>query len=65
MLSSYDCNLTKIQSAPIVGKEFQYFFFVDFIMEDNSFEKIITGLENEVESLQILGHYKEGLFYES
>jgi len=65
LLAARSCNLTKIQSAPIIGKEFQYFFFVDFILENNSFESIMKELEQEVESLQILGHYKEGKFYES
>ncbi len=65
MLARRSCNLTKIQSAPIVGKEFQYFFFVDFILEKNSYKSIMEELRAEVESLQILGHYNEGSFYES
>ena len=65
MLAERSCNLTKIQSSPIIGKEFQYFFFVDFILEANSFSEIVQALEKHVESLQILGHYNEGLFYES
>lgn len=65
MLASRSCNLTKIQSAPIIGKEFQYFFFVDFILENNAFGEIVKALEKQVESLQILGHYNEGAFYES
>jgi prephenate dehydratase len=65
MLASRSCNLTKIQSAPIIGKEFQYFFFVDFILENNSYEEVMKALEDQVESLKILGHYKEGSFYES
>lgn len=65
MLAERSCNLTKIQSAPIIGKEFQYFFFIDFILENNSYDEVIKALEKEVESLQILGHYNEGSFYES
>lgn len=65
LLAKRSCNLTKIQSAPIVGKEFQYFFFIDFLLEKGSFDEIMAEINEQVESLQILGHYKEGSFYES
>ncbi len=64
-LAQQDCNLTKIQSVPIVGKEWQYYFFADFILEKNAFQKVMHHLEEKVESLQILGHYKKGEYHDS
>lgn len=64
-LANLSCNLTKIQSVPMVGKEWQYYFFVDFILENNAFSTVIESLEQKVESLQVLGHYKKGQYHES
>lgn len=65
LLAEKSCNLTKIQSVPIIGKEWQYYFFADFILENNSFESIIEILDKEVASLHVLGHYKKGLYHDS
>lgn len=64
-LSARSCNLTKIQSVPMIGKEWQYYFFADFIMEDNSYQEIVKVLKEKVESLQILGHYYKGEYHDS
>ena len=64
-LAKRSCNLTKIQSVPIVGKEWQYFFFVDFILENNAFSELIDVLENKVTSLKVLGNYNKGIYYDS
>ncbi|MEZ4939116.1 MAG: prephenate dehydratase, partial [Crocinitomicaceae bacterium] len=54
LMSSFDMNLTKIQSLPILGKEFQYLFFVDVTFEDyHRFEETIWSLEPIVNDLQI------------
>lgn len=63
-LAAMSCNLTKIQSMPIMGKEWQYFFFIDFIMENNSFDNIISKLSEQVDSLQVLGHFQKGIYYD-
>jgi len=59
VLAFYGLDLTKIQSMPIVGKEFQYFFYVDLAFVD--FEKYFQGLnaiKPLIVDLHILGEYK-------
>lgn len=65
-LSKNFTNLTKIQSMPIIGKEWQYHFFVDFIINGRGdFEKIISDLLNDTGELKILGTYEKGDYYDS
>lgn len=64
-LAENSCNLTKIQSVPIVGKVWNYFFFADFILENNAFDKVMAELKGKVASLSILGHYNKGIYYDS
>ncbi len=61
LLASEDLNLVKIQSLPIVGKEWTYFFHLD--MEFNNFYNYKNGLEKIkpfINDLQILGEYEKG-----
>ena len=54
-------NLTKIQSAPLLDSEFEYIFFVDFLLEENKdFENVISLLKKNTAELRILGTYKKG-----
>ena len=60
-LSFYNMNLTKIQSLPIVGREWEYQFYVDlsfdqFLRYKQSLDAIIPLTKD----LQILGEYEEG-----
>ncbi len=65
-LSKNNTNLTKIQSMPIIGKEWQYFFFVDFIINGTGdFETIIDDLKKDTSELKILGTYEKGDYYDS
>lgn len=65
-LSKNHTNLTKIQSMPIIGKEWQYYFFVDFIINGRGdFDTIIADLKRDTSELKILGTYEKGEYYDS
>ena len=58
ILSFYDMNLTRIQSLPIPGKEWQYFFYAD--IKFDSYERYIQALAAVrplIEDLDVLGEY--------
>ena len=60
LFNTFNINLTKIQSLPIVGKPWQYAFFVDLLFEDYTlFNEVITLLEKGVKSLKVLGVYRQ------
>lgn len=51
-------NLTKIESMPILGKPWQYRFYIDFLRSNSvDFHVLEDGLKPLVEELQILGVY--------
>jgi chorismate mutase/prephenate dehydratase len=52
-------NMTKIESRPIEGKNWEYRFFVDFEgnLRDKAVENALKGLSKEAVNLQILGNY--------
>ncbi len=58
ILSFYDMNLTRIQSLPIPGQEWQYFFYVDIKFEDYlRYEQALAAVRPLMEDLDILGEY--------
>lgn len=65
VLAAYGVNLTKIQSAPIIGKPWEYMFYVDFVAEGSlGFEQAIDAIRPLTKELKILGTYKQGQPYE-
>ncbi len=61
VMAAYELNMTKIQSIPIAGKRWEYFFFVDFICDgEMQWRQGIESLRPLVTDLKILGVYKEG-----
>jgi len=60
ILSFYGMNLTKIQSMPIIGREWEYRFFVDLTFEDyTTYRKAIDAIMPFATDFQILGEYAE------
>ncbi len=61
ILSYYDINLTKVQSMPIIGKEWEYQFYVDLEIEDYKlYKQAIDAIRPFTSNLQILGEYMKG-----
>lgn len=59
IFSFYDLNLTKIQSLPIPGKEWQYFFYVDLKFEEyNRYREAMNAVQPLMEDVKIMGEYK-------
>lgn len=62
ILSFYGMNLTRIQSLPIPGREWQYFFYVDIKFEDYArYSQAITAVRPLIDSFQVLGEYRSSL----
>lgn len=60
LLSFYDINLTKIQSLPIVGREWEYRFYVDVTFGDrNRFHQAVEAVRPLTSGFRILGEYTE------
>ena len=61
VLSFYDMNLTKIQSLPIIGREWEYLFYVDLTFTDYArYQKALDAIQPLTKDLKILGEYAEG-----
>lgn len=66
ILSFYDMNLTRIQSLPIPGKEWQYFFYADLLFENYSrYEQALAAVRPLLEELDIIGEYMAGFRVEN
>lgn len=60
ILSFYGMNLTKIQSMPIIGREWEYRFFVDLTFSDYmAYRKSLDAIMPFATDFMILGEYKE------
>ncbi|MBQ7570798.1 MAG: prephenate dehydratase [Bacteroidaceae bacterium] len=61
VLSFYKLNLTKIQSLPIIGKEWQYMFYIDLSFTDfTRYRQAINAISPLTQNLKLLGEYKDG-----
>jgi prephenate dehydratase len=61
ILSYYDINLTKIQSMPIMGRDWEYQFYVDVVFEDYEwYRKSLDAIAPFTSELGILGEYEHG-----
>ncbi len=64
IFSFHEINLAKIQSTPIIGKDWEYQFYVD--LEVNDYEMYLNALESIkpfTSGLMVMGEYKKGEVY--
>lgn len=60
ILSFYDMNLTKIQSMPILGREWEYRFFVDMTFGDYTvYRQALDAVRPFATDFMVLGEYEE------
>jgi len=61
ILSYYDINLSKIQSMPIMGEDWEYQFYVDVEINNwDLYKQSIEAIKPFTSDLGILGEYKRG-----
>lgn len=61
VLSFYHINLTKIQSLPIIGREWEYQFYIDVKFDDyERYQQALNAIRPLISELKILGDYPEG-----
>ncbi|MDR1739038.1 MAG: prephenate dehydratase [Candidatus Symbiothrix sp.] len=60
ILSFYDVNLTKIQSLPIIGREWEYLFYIDLSFKDIlKYKQGLDAVRPLTKDFKILGEYRE------
>ncbi len=60
IFSFYNINLTKIQSLPIVGREWEYQFYINLTFDDyERYQQSLTAIKPLTKEFQNLGEYKE------
>ena len=58
IFSFYKINLTKIQSLPIIGREWEYMFYVDVTYDDYvRYRQSIDAVRPLIRELKVLGEY--------
>ena len=62
ILSFYDMNLTRIQSLPIPGKRWQYFFYIDILFDSyERYNQALAAVRPLIDDLRVLGEYPAAL----
>ena len=58
ILSFYDMNLSRIQSLPIPGQQWQYFFYIDIRFDSyERYQQALAAIRPLVKDINILGEY--------
>ena len=62
IMSFYGMNLTRIQSLPIPGKQWQYFFYVDIKFDDyQRYANAISAVRPLIDGFDVLGEYESAV----
>lgn len=60
VFSFYDINLTRIQSLPIIGSEWEYQFYIDLTYTNyQRYRQSIEAIKPLISKLKVLGEYRE------
>lgn len=60
IFSFYDINLSKIQSLPVIGREWEYRFYVDLTFDSFvRYRQAIEAVKPLINDFRVLGEYKE------
>lgn len=60
ILSFYDLNLSKIQSLPLIGREWEYRFYVDLTFDDvRRYRQALDAIRPLLSEFRVLGEYSE------
>ncbi|GAF02987.1 prephenate dehydratase [Saccharicrinis fermentans] len=61
ILAFYNINLSKIQSLPVVGSEWEYLFYIDLVFEDyKRYQQSLNAIRPLTRNLKSLGEYHVG-----
>lgn len=61
IFAKHNINLTKIQSLPLPGKEWEYYIHIDLEFDDYAnYKKVMEYVQTSVTEFKILGEYKRG-----
>jgi len=62
VFAKFGANLTKLESRPIVGSVWQYFYYVDFVCDSHqaSLANILSELPVYASKIRLLGSYQKG-----
>jgi prephenate dehydratase len=64
LFSYYDINLSKIQSMPIIGQDWEYQFYIDLEFDDyHMYRQSVDAVKPFTSNLTILGEYYKGKVY--
>ena len=59
VLKRYGLNMKKLESRPIAGKPWEYFFFAELeLHSQEDLEKALEELRDQTSSLAVLGEYR-------
>lgn len=60
ILSFYDINLSKIQSLPLIGREWEYRFYIDVTFDNiTRYRQAISAIRPLLSDFRVLGEYRE------
>jgi len=61
VIASYQIDLSKIESVPLVGEPWHYQFYLDVLLNDKTkYRNMINEISTKLDKLEILGEYTNG-----